>query len=157
MTEALPQAFAETAPVPQHSVLIDRVPSLIQVKEQLIDRYAALVETQGWVPATELAWWQLCLEELLTNAMLHGNEGDPDLLVEVEFGCDDQAWTCRITDHGEGFDPSAQRLSSGDDDTLLREHGRGIVLVREWVDDLRYYDSGRTAWLKRRIQPTGDD
>ena len=48
----------------------------------------------------------------------------------------------------EGF--SADALPDFDDpESLLLEHGRGIRIMREWLDDLIYYRGGACAVLTR--------
>ena len=34
--------------------------------------------------------------------------------------------------------------------SLMLEHGRGIRIMQEWLDELLYYRNGACAWLSRR-------
>ena len=144
--------ISESAPPQLDSIMrSDVFPARIDVKEQVMDIYSTVLTGLGWIDEADKSWWLLSLEELITNAILHGNEGDPDLNVRMSLGTDGISWILVITDEGDGFDADGLPSADDDDDSLLlREHGRGILLVREWVDDLSYFDSGRTARLERR-------
>lgn len=142
-------------PPPAHGdcILDEDVASRPDLKEQLIDRYAGLLNDRGWVIGGELNWLHLCLEETLVNAMVHGNEGDPDLSVNVTIWDDGDSWELVVRDRGDGFSPD-EVPDPADPDALLFEHGRGILLMQDWLDELRYHDDGATAVLRRRKQRT---
>jgi serine/threonine-protein kinase RsbW len=89
------------------------------------------------------------LDEVVVNAIIHGNDADPDLTVEAGLWIADGAWTFRIRDRGTGFRPD-QVPDPGDPDSLLLEHGRGIRIMLDWLDELIYYHGGSTAHLRRR-------
>jgi anti-sigma regulatory factor (Ser/Thr protein kinase) len=63
----------------------------------------------------------------------------------------DGSWTFRISDRGTGFRPD-QVPDPNDPDSLLLEHGRGIRIMLDWLDELTYYHGGSTAHLCRRYQ-----
>ena len=47
------------------------------------------------------------LTEALANAVLYGNEGDPEKTVRVEFRIDPRQVEVRVVDEGAGFDPES--------------------------------------------------
>lgn len=57
-----------------------------------------------------------------------------------------------ITDPGPGFDPEALPDPS-DPDNLFLPSGRGIILAKLQVDELRYASGGRTAVLRANPKP----
>lgn len=127
-------------------------PSRIDRKQAVIDAIAGEITGRGWVGGDDLHWLELCLDEVVVNAMLHGNEGDPDLDIAVALYHDGDAWTLIVSDQGDGF--SAEALPDADDPaSLLLEHGRGIRIMREWLDGLAYWRNGASAVLTRRIAP----
>jgi serine/threonine-protein kinase RsbW len=79
----------------------------------------------------------MAVRECMVNAVLHGNQYDPDKRagVRVEVS-QDGGLVITITDEGAGFeltevpDPLAQ-------ENLLRHSGRGIFLIRAFMDDLK--------------------
>jgi serine/threonine-protein kinase RsbW len=128
-------------------------PTRIDHKEDIVNELLSVITERGWMASQEGYWLQLCLEEVVINAMLHGNEGDPTLLVSADVLDLDDSWAIALHDSGAGF--QATDLPDHEDPaSLLLEHGRGILLMREWLDQLAYYRGGATAWLQRRKDST---
>lgn len=128
--------------------------SRIDRKQAIIDELTAEFTNRRWVGEEDLHWLQLCLDEVVVNAMLHGNEGDPDLEMVIALYRDGDRWVLIVADQGEGF--SAAALPDIDDpQSLLLEHGRGIRIMGEWLDGLAYYRNGAVAVLSRRIAAPG--
>lgn len=86
------------------------------------------------------------LAEALANAMLYGNGSDPAKRVKVEVTVNNARVSARITDQGDGFDPNAV-----DDPTrpenILRTGGRGLFLMRQLLDEVRFNDQGNSVTL----------
>lgn len=124
-------------------------PSRLDAKQEAMDAVAELMTARGWVSADDRPWLVLCLDESMTNAMLHGNEGDPRLMIDVAIAVDAKRWQIAISDQGEGFSMAA--VPDPEDPTnLLLEHGRGIRLMRAWLGSLTYWRRGATVVLSRR-------
>lgn len=136
-------------PWPADCRLRRRVPSRLDLKQPVMDEIADLLITQGWVTEDERPWIYLCLDEALVNAMLHGHEGDPRLEVEIAVHVDAARWIITVADQGEGFVASSVP-DHEQPESLMLEHGRGIRIMQEWLDELMYYRAGRCAWLARR-------
>ena len=87
-----------------------------------------------------LHWVGVAIRESVINAIKHGNRHDAAKHVFVEF----EATTAdvvpelsiRVRDQGEGFDPEevANPLAP---ENLLKSSGRGIFLIRNFMDDVR--------------------
>jgi serine/threonine-protein kinase RsbW len=131
-------------------VLLQRIaPSRLDLKQELLDAIAGVILSQGLVLEEDAPWLSLCLDEALVNAMLHGNEGDPDTAIDIEVRMNEERWMVLISDRGAGFDPE-QIPDPEQPDSLLLEHGRGIRIMREWLDELTYYRGGATVFMARR-------
>jgi anti-anti-sigma factor len=107
----------------------------------------ALVEN-GCLPQGGTTNAELVLDEALTNAIVHGNRQDTSLSVRVRLFADDERWGTIIEDEGEGFDRAQVPQVLGTE-SLLRETGRGIMLMDEYLDELVYNASGTKALLIR--------
>jgi CheY-like chemotaxis protein/anti-sigma regulatory factor (Ser/Thr protein kinase) len=122
----------------------------------------------------------IALEEAVRNAMFHGNleitsaqrEGDPDaykrillerraslpfkerpLLVNVKFTPQEAVFV--ISDAGPGFD-HAKLEDPTDPDNLDRIGGRGMLLMRTFMDEVHYNSQGNTVTMvKRAMAPVG--
>jgi len=93
--------------------------------------------------------------EACTNAMEHGNQLDEDTPIEVIFDVDDLTITITVLDRGPGFDITAWEPSN----ELMRERGRGILIMREFCDSvefLRHEDGRFMIILVKKLEP-GDD
>ena len=78
----------------------------------------------------------VAIRECVINAILHGNRNDSSKHVFVEFSTVDSLLTIRVRDQGEGFDPDtlADPLAP---ENLLKASGRGIFLIRSFMDDVQ--------------------
>jgi serine/threonine-protein kinase RsbW len=139
----------EDAPALAQCVATRSWHSRMDLKPEVLDMVAGELLARGWVSSEERHWIYLCLDEAVVNAMLHGNEGDASLHIEVSIGGDERSWVVTIRDQGNGF----TLLDVPDPDLpshLLLEHGRGIRIMQEWLDELRYYQNGTCTWMTRR-------
>jgi serine/threonine-protein kinase RsbW len=79
----------------------------------------------------------LAVREAVINAIIHGNKEDPDLEVDLTLTAGSQGLTARILDQGNGFDPAATP-SPTEGDNLLRTTGRGLLLIKAFVDEVDF-------------------
>lgn len=83
----------------------------------------------------------LSFSEAVSNSIIHGNQNDPDKRIRITVKVDDSKMVIIIKDQGKGFD-----LDSIPDPTkpenLLKESGRGIHIIKSFVDDLKYNFTG---------------
>jgi serine/threonine-protein kinase RsbW len=79
----------------------------------------------------------LAMREAVINAMIHGNQRDPARKVEVTLDARPSRFEAKVSDEGAGFDPER-----GGDPTapanLLNTSGRGLLLMRAFVDEVRF-------------------
>ncbi len=88
----------------------------------------------------------LVLDEVLTNAMRHGNGGLREKAVLVRIAVDAAALELTVTDEGSGFrrEGVADPRSA---DRLWRAGGRGLFLIESLMDHVEYREAGRTVHL----------
>lgn len=84
----------------------------------------------------------LAVDEALTNAIVHGNQRDPNKRVEVEGLVDDASLRLKITDEGRGFrrQDAANPL---DPERLMATGGRGLFLIESVMDEVKWSQEGR--------------
>jgi serine/threonine-protein kinase RsbW len=75
----------------------------------------------------------VALTEALSNAILRGNSDDPSKTVHVRASVDPEQLVIEVRDQGHGFDLDACTVDVGPD-TLEREDGRGLFLMRKLMD-----------------------
>lgn len=92
----------------------------------------------------------LAVDEALTNAIVHGNQRDPNKRVEVEGMVDDALLRLKITDEGRGF-RREQAANPLDPERLLATGGRGLFLIESVMDEVKWTQEGRCIeMIKRR-------
>jgi anti-sigma regulatory factor (Ser/Thr protein kinase) len=117
------------------------------------------------------------LDEALSNAFYHGNlEVDSalreaegimfyelalqrcqktpyrDRLIHVNAQFSPSQGSVSIRDEGSGFDVSALPDPT-DPENLCRPHGRGVLLMRMFMDEVRYNSTGNQVTLTKRRAP----
>ena len=92
---------------------------------------------------------ELAVNEALANAIVHGCENDPTKSVQVSVFCDEsKGMIIVVRDPGGGFDP-AQIPSPVVGEQLYSEHGRGIFLINQLMDEVRYRNEGTEIWMRK--------
>lgn len=88
----------------------------------------------------------ISVSELVNNAIIHGNKSDISKRVDVRFRVTSVEVRITVSDEGNGFDYQAVR-SPVTDDNLLKEVGRGLFIVKSFVDEVfvRKNPSGGTC------------
>ena len=89
-------------------------------------------------------WVGVALRESVINAIKHGNRHDTSKHVIVEFTAGPAKpphsgvpeLCIRVVDQGDGFDP-ASLANPLEPDNLLKASGRGIFLMRNFMDDVQ--------------------
>ena len=79
----------------------------------------------------------MAVREAAVNAVLHGNEYDPDKEITFSHQNNGKSLIFVITDEGRGVDP-AQLPDPRDEANLLRGTGRGIFLIRSMMDEVHF-------------------
>ena len=79
----------------------------------------------------------LAMREAVINAMIHGNRRDPALKVQVTFLARPSRFEAQVIDEGAGFDPAKESDPTAAPN-LLNTSGRGLLLMRAFVDEVRF-------------------
>lgn len=124
----------------------NKVSSRLTLKNDVIKALLDVASREKLIAEQEKGRWRLCLDEALVNAIVHGNNGDPRRFVKVTLMAGNSRWAVLIEDEGEGFDPK-DIPESGSLRSLYAESGRGILLMKEFTDELRYYRRGASVML----------
>jgi serine/threonine-protein kinase RsbW len=95
---------------------------------------------------------RLALEEALVNAMKHGNRMDPAKSVRLAYRILAEKVEIRVADEGEGFDPG-QVPDPTCDENLAKPCGRGVMLMRCYMDEVTYLDNGREVHMVKYRRP----
>jgi serine/threonine-protein kinase RsbW len=89
----------------------------------------------------------MAVREAAVNAVLHGNAYDPGKKVELSFERTGHDLVITIRDQGKGLDPSKipDPLAA---ENLLKTSGRGIFLIRSFMDEVHINPSQTGTEIK---------
>ena len=126
-----------------------RVPTDLDVVEEAVDLVARHCLASGLPPHTARFNLRVALCEALANAIVYGNRMDPEKCVDVRVVVSKEALSMHVCDEGEGFDPE------GVSDPTIPEaielsSGRGLFLIRQLVDEVRFNDRGNSICMIMR-------
>lgn len=97
----------------------------------------------------------VALRESVVNAVRHGNQGDEQRRVIVDFVVGDGVLDVRVQDEGKGFDPAAVPDPVAEEN-LLKPDGRGIFFMRSFMDVVEYSfppGGGTVVRMVKRLAP----
>lgn len=105
--------------------------------------------SESELPVAESVMFQLALEEVFMNVVMHGSRVDRTPRVEVYLALVDGGVTLIVEDDGPPFDPLS--LPAPDLTASLEERpvgGLGVFLVRQIMDSVRYQRRGARNQLQ---------
>ncbi|MEG8946979.1 ATP-binding protein [Rosettibacter firmus] len=79
----------------------------------------------------------LSFSEALSNSIIHGNKCDPQKKIKITIDVNEQKMIIKIKDEGKGFDLKSVPDPTKDEN-ILKESGRGIHIMKSFLDDLYY-------------------
>lgn len=142
------EILAEPPTIPGTVFESREIPSNVQLVIPLVTRLADRLLEERCLGEEDRRKIELCLNEAITNAVTHGNDSDFSKEVSIQLFRDGDRWGTVITDEGEGFSlhevPDAEA-----EENLWQESGRGIALLQHFMDEVSYFDGGRTLVMVR--------
>jgi len=123
--------------------------SEIDAISPFVDELMLKIRENHCDPGSEFAI-ELALREALANAVLHGNREDSGKKVHVRCECDGNVGVSLVVrDEGPGFDPGAVPDPLAPEN-LGAEHGRGILLMKQFMDEIHYERGGTEVHMRKR-------
>lgn len=117
-----------------------------------VEEIMRIVEAAGCASGREQEV-EIALIEALANAVVHGCKNDPTKTVECCVACGSaRGVVIVIRDPGAGFNP-ATIPSPVKGQNLFSTHGRGVFLINQLVDEVRYEKGGTE--IRLTIKPGG--
>jgi len=131
-------------------VLLSEVAQVPHWIERLASRYAIPEKVQFAI--------NLCLEEVLSNIILHGYSGQRDDTIAVNFSViGDGKFLVVVDDEAPHFNPLEQEeLPALNPNEEMRVGGQGLRLLREFADTIEYEPIPSGNRLKMSFSAFGD-
>lgn len=93
---------------------------------------------------------ELALHEAVVNAVTHGSKMDPSKMVQICMACDEERGILIIVrDSGPGFRPE-QLPNPVVGENIYAEHGRGIYLITQFMDEVKFDRGGTEIHMRKR-------
>jgi serine/threonine-protein kinase RsbW len=124
------------------------IPSEPQQIHRIEERILGELETLNYGERV-LFGVRLAIEEAVINAIKHGNKMDKAKDVTVVWSADEKECVITVEDEGEGFDPNNVPDPTIDENIEL-SHGRGLVLMKAYMDEVAYNDRGTCVTMKKK-------
>ncbi|MCX7725257.1 MAG: SpoIIE family protein phosphatase [Chitinispirillaceae bacterium] len=127
-------------------------PSILLVNNvEDIDKVCAVVlkemDHYGYTDQS-IKQFKICIFEMITNAIIHGNKNNPKKKVMVFYRVTEDVAIISVLDEGEGFD-----FTTVPDPLLpenrLRDHGRGLFLIKHYMDEVSFNKKGNRIMGKK--------
>lgn len=122
-------------------LLASNLESVDEAEELVLD-----VAREAGFPEDELHRISMAVRETVVNAVVHGNRYSAHKKVRLGASVNAGRLTVTVADEGDGFD-LASVPDPLKDENLLHQSGRGLLLVRAFVDEFQL----------RRLTPGGTE
>ncbi|PYX13050.1 MAG: ATP-binding protein [Acidobacteria bacterium] len=125
------------------SYTLDSTLETVDNAEQTATRIAA----EAGFEEDEVMRISMAVREAAINAVLHGNAYDPGKKVKLDFESTPRDLVITISDQGKGLDMSKipDPLAP---ENLLKTSGRGIFLIRSFMDEVQIHPSHSGTEIK---------
>jgi anti-sigma regulatory factor (Ser/Thr protein kinase) len=143
----------QKVPPPMPAAMIGDVAIHSRVEEigPCVDAIVVLGKSSGCVSGENQTDVEMSLFESLANAVLHGNHQDPAKQVYIHYHFHPgKEILFVIKDEGPGFDPSRVADPTAREN-IEAEYGRGILLMKTFMDEVRYEKSGTEVHLRKKL------
>ena len=133
--------------MPAASQLNVQIPSNTTDGLEVQEKIVSLMEQHEYSMRDVFAM-RLSLEEAITNAIKHGNGGDPEKKVTIIADVSDEKLRVVVQDEGEGFVPE-EVPDPTSAEFIERPSGRGLMLMKAYLNFVEYTDHGRRITMER--------
>ena len=120
------------------------LPSQRSLMEEVAGTIANVAKIFGFPEKLVAMNIPLTVDELFLNAVIHGNKEDISQIVCINVVLDANQISITISDQGKGFDWE-RVLARNTPTDLENEGGRGIFLVKHYVDKISYNKTGNSV------------
>jgi serine/threonine-protein kinase RsbW len=122
-----------------------------------VETLAEKLATEAGLDEDERFRVTMAVREAAVNAVLHGNEYDPTKQITASFENNGKSLIFTLSDQGKGLDPETLPDPLAPEN-LLRGTGRGIFLIRSFMDEVhfRQLHPGTELTLVKHLAPASE-
>jgi serine/threonine-protein kinase RsbW len=134
MIDAPEAADFRAVPDPMRVALEVEIPSDVRYIERIVSMVVRQCAELSFPRRAIQLNVPVALSEALSNAILRGNNEDPELAVRVRACLDAEQLVLEVEDEGQGFELDVCFSDPTLPDNLEREDGRGLFLMQRLMD-----------------------
>ena len=127
-------------------------PSDVRYQRPVVERIVVACRHLAGLDTETAFRLRVALGEVVTNAILYGSGDRPGAVVRISAIADRGGLRVDVADEGDGFDP-ASVSDPISEDGIERSHGRGLFLLRQLADEVRFNEVGNEVSLIFRGSP----
>ena len=116
-------------------------------RTQLLEDFAKELTDCGW-SERDIFGVQMAVEESVSNAFHHGNNEGSLGQVEIGWRITSNEIVIEVHDHGDGFEETDINDPT-DLSNLENFSGRGLLLMRSYMNEVNFLDGGTTIVMKK--------
>lgn len=126
------------------------LPSRVEAIDKAATAVTAVVTRSG-ISEDAAFGIDMAVREALANAVIHGNKLDETKLVEINVTNSPDSLEISVHDQGQGFNP--ETISDPTKaENILKSSGRGIFLMRNFLDEVDWTISPEGGFTVRMIK-----
>lgn len=114
--------------------------------ESVLQQVMVMLGEHGW-DETSIFAVRLSFEEGLSNAMHHGNGGDPSRTIEFQLSGGHDGLAAVIVDQGPGYDPDSVPDPTAEENLTVAS-GRGLTLIRAFMTEVTVIAPGNRLEMR---------
>jgi serine/threonine-protein kinase RsbW len=127
------------------------IPSQVSSIPPSVDKLIGLIRAAGCLGDIQTDI-EMAAFEALANAVIHGNREDVNKQVHIHYQCrPGEEVVIVVRDEGTGFSPE-KVPDPTTPENLEAEHGRGILMMRAFMDEVRYEAGGTELHLRKKLR-----
>lgn len=116
--------------------------SNLRIVEQTVD------EITGDIGISAQSYGKILISmlEAVNNAIMHGNNNDPEKFVDISIEFSKDKLTIKVTDQGGGFTPD-NIPDPTVPENIEEVNGRGVFIMSRLADEVKYSKRGNSVTL----------
>lgn len=132
------------------------IPS-IRSNVRLVEQFILELNDELLLEESVLDRIMISITEVVNNGIIHGNKSDAGKMVHLSCTCYHDRLDFLVSDEGAGFLPE-ELPNPLDEDNLLKEGGRGVLIIRAMMDvvEFRKGERGMEVFLRILRAPDSD-